>query len=739
MVLGLPALASASTVDSGIIDGSDNLHWSIDSDGVVTFAGEGSMGDYTWTPWEDAGIPIKKVIIQEGVTTVARSTFSGQDTLETVELPSTLVSIGKYAFSQCSSLKEITIPESVTLIDSYAFERCKSLEKVVIPKSVQELGDFAFYCCFSLKTVIFYADIHMDSSGFFGSCHEDVTFYAFKDGNIKDYCESFDYNYFNPEKLSKVKRFYVGSDLKTTSATLTWDKVNYADGYKLYKYNANTKKYALVKTLDPAITSYKITGLKSGTCYRYRIKAYMDFEGKTYTSSNSNLKFRTLTSSASIKPRNAKIDKGYRASVKTVTKKYSELYGFTKTDYNRYWTGLSGISQFQDNKGNFCVAYMNKKCTHVYIRAYNKDLKQVYYRKIKKLYPTVGTVTCDDSGNFYIVWGKADSDDKTGTVTMAVSKYKKNGTLVKTYKHKTTVTGSARIPFNAGNCDVTFVGDVLVCNYALERYDGHQSNGVLSVNTKNMTLNTDYENYVSHAFDQRVLTDKDNVVWFANHGDCSPRGFNVAGDTEYTYKPEALNFTPFHFYAPASAHDDMQVLNRTNASLGGIVETSSGLMLIGSSVKSLKASGYNTQAQNLFIMYAEPDRKIEDGVSRSGICLGENVTDKSVKWLTSYSKYDVENPQVVYTDDDRIIVLWEKVKPAGINPAWKGTYYMVLSANGKVLQKATQIKGVRLHANEEPIYKDGYVYWSTCGKEYVEDNKLRLHRLKVGTLVKGKK
>ena len=80
MVLGLPALVSASTVDSGIIDGSDNLHWSIDSDGVVTITGEGSMGDYTWRPWEDSGIPIKKIIIQEGVTTIARSTFSGQDT-----------------------------------------------------------------------------------------------------------------------------------------------------------------------------------------------------------------------------------------------------------------------------------------------------------------------------------------------------------------------------------------------------------------------------------------------------------------------------------------------------------------------------------------------------------------------------------------------------------------------------------------------------------------------------------
>ena len=64
MVLGLPALASAaSIVDSGTIDGSDNLSWSIDSDGVVVITGEGSMGDYTWSPWEDANVPITKVII----------------------------------------------------------------------------------------------------------------------------------------------------------------------------------------------------------------------------------------------------------------------------------------------------------------------------------------------------------------------------------------------------------------------------------------------------------------------------------------------------------------------------------------------------------------------------------------------------------------------------------------------------------------------------------------------------
>ncbi len=55
--------------------------------------------------------------------------------LETVELPSTLYSIGGHAFSACARLASITIPEGVEIIGTYAFENCKNLKTVKFPST----------------------------------------------------------------------------------------------------------------------------------------------------------------------------------------------------------------------------------------------------------------------------------------------------------------------------------------------------------------------------------------------------------------------------------------------------------------------------------------------------------------------------------------------------------------------------------------------------------------------------
>ena len=58
---------------------------------------------------------------------------------------------------------------------------------------------------------------------------------------------------------------------------LTWNKVAGADGYRVYMYNASTKKYTNLKTLTT--TSYMLTGLKAGTNYQFKIIAYKKVEG----------------------------------------------------------------------------------------------------------------------------------------------------------------------------------------------------------------------------------------------------------------------------------------------------------------------------------------------------------------------------------------------------------------------------------------------------------------------------
>ena len=58
----------------------------------------------------------------------------------------------------------------------------------------------------------------------------------------------------------------------TSTVTLSWGKVTGADGYRVYLYNENTKKYEKLKNVSG--TSTKITGLKPCATYKYKVRAY---------------------------------------------------------------------------------------------------------------------------------------------------------------------------------------------------------------------------------------------------------------------------------------------------------------------------------------------------------------------------------------------------------------------------------------------------------------------------------
>lgn len=66
-------------------------------------------------------------------------------------IPDGVTSIGNSAFSGCDSLTSVTIPESVTSIGEGAFKSCKKIESILISESVTEIGDFAFAGCDDIK------------------------------------------------------------------------------------------------------------------------------------------------------------------------------------------------------------------------------------------------------------------------------------------------------------------------------------------------------------------------------------------------------------------------------------------------------------------------------------------------------------------------------------------------------------------------------------------------------------
>ena len=134
----------------------ENLAWTLSDDGTLTISGEGAMDRYmdsSEQPWGSQRDSIKKVVIEEGVTSVGSLAFLDSTELTRVEIPNSVERIGVHAFGSCSKLGSVTIPNSVEIIENNAFYECTSLESVTIPESVTDIGDFAFHGCTSLESV----------------------------------------------------------------------------------------------------------------------------------------------------------------------------------------------------------------------------------------------------------------------------------------------------------------------------------------------------------------------------------------------------------------------------------------------------------------------------------------------------------------------------------------------------------------------------------------------------------
>ena len=172
----MPGMAWAEKQPTSGVD--DNIAWSLNSEGTLTIskkanATDGTMNNYPYSlkvPWtkasKDNNIPIKVVIINDGVTSIGAYAFSGATQMQSIHIPESVTSIGKKAFEK-SALTEITLPcspattalsnllalekvafyDSVTVIEDSAVSYCKSLKEVSLPASLQEISPTAFNGC----------------------------------------------------------------------------------------------------------------------------------------------------------------------------------------------------------------------------------------------------------------------------------------------------------------------------------------------------------------------------------------------------------------------------------------------------------------------------------------------------------------------------------------------------------------------------------------------------------------
>ncbi len=145
----------------------ERVAWSLSSQGVLTISGTGQI---TETPWDID--EVVKLVIEDGITGIGISAFSGYPNLTSAIIPGSVAVIGNSAFDNCNALSNVIIQEGVSVIERKAFLGCDSLAGITLPESLVIIDGDAFWDCGSLSEIYIPAGVAAVGAGAFGCCYE---------------------------------------------------------------------------------------------------------------------------------------------------------------------------------------------------------------------------------------------------------------------------------------------------------------------------------------------------------------------------------------------------------------------------------------------------------------------------------------------------------------------------------------------------------------------------------------
>ncbi|ELP87212.1 hypothetical protein EIN_093690 [Entamoeba invadens IP1] len=127
---------------------------------------------------------LKHVILPPKLEEVGYGCFKGCKCLETIQFPTTVLSIGCVCFDYCGMLSSVTLPLLIKEIKEWTFNHCFSLKKINIPQSVTSIKYGAFSDCTSLS----FLTIHNKIKEFGLECFKNC--FSMKEIKIKNsnYC-----------------------------------------------------------------------------------------------------------------------------------------------------------------------------------------------------------------------------------------------------------------------------------------------------------------------------------------------------------------------------------------------------------------------------------------------------------------------------------------------------------------------------------------------------------------------
>ena len=120
---------------------------------------------YYWNNQE-----ITTLEIPSSVTSIGNNAFYGCNGLTSVDLPSSITKMGECVFYNCQNLSSVKLPSEITAISNSAFGECISLKNIELPAGITSIGDDAFVNCSNLQNINLPSGITTIGTGAFWYC-----------------------------------------------------------------------------------------------------------------------------------------------------------------------------------------------------------------------------------------------------------------------------------------------------------------------------------------------------------------------------------------------------------------------------------------------------------------------------------------------------------------------------------------------------------------------------------------
>ncbi|MBQ8791281.1 MAG: leucine-rich repeat protein [Ruminiclostridium sp.] len=214
-----------------------------------------------------------------------------------------------------------------------------------------------------------------------GHSYTDTVFEAtyFSQGYTRHDCDNCDY-YYDDNFTAKLAITITSPSRSTTAIRLNWDKIDTATGYIIEQFDGE-KWIQIADITDNATITYKVTGLKSGTAYKFRMKAYSVTEGGGIIYSNKTATLTVNTQASSVKDfdlksrssvalrlkwsKNTAVD-GYviEQKIDGVWVQIADIDDYATTEYKV--TGLTAATSYEFRMKSYAITKYGEKTYSAY-------------------------------------------------------------------------------------------------------------------------------------------------------------------------------------------------------------------------------------------------------------------------------------------------------------------------------------------------------------------------------------